>query len=83
LNWLHDCLEPDGVEVYINILNDYVAWYLCIGRFRSPNGWVSARSILRRCPGGTHHANATGLDGRVPADVVPDLGVVFDEILIS
>jgi hypothetical protein len=36
---------------------------------------------VRWCPGGTHHANAAGLDGRVPADIGLDLRVVFNGIL--
>jgi hypothetical protein len=32
---------------------------------------------MRRCPGGTHHADAAGLDGRVLADAIPNLKVFF------
>jgi hypothetical protein len=37
---------------------------------------------MRRCLVGTHHADVVGLDGSVPADVAPDLRVVFNGIPI-
>jgi hypothetical protein len=64
-------------------MNDSVIGCSCIGHFRSPDDWVSARIVLRRIPDGTHHADAVGLDDRVPADTAPNLRVVFEGIPIS
>jgi hypothetical protein len=76
-------MELNDVQVRIEIPDDYVAGCPCIERFRCPYGWVFARTILGRCLGGTHHATAVGIDGRVPADAAPDLKVVFDGIPIN
>jgi hypothetical protein len=82
LDRLHDGLEPNGVEVRIEIPNDSVASCSCIRRFRSPDGWVYVGTILRWCPDKTHHVDTAGFDSRVPADTAPDLRIVF-KILIS
>jgi hypothetical protein len=37
---------------------------------------------VRRYPSGTHHANAVGFNGIVPANATSDLTVVFDGIPI-
>jgi hypothetical protein len=66
LDWLHDGLEPNNIEVWIEVLNHYVAGCACIGWFRSPDGWVSARTVTGKCSSGTHNADAIGLNGWVP-----------------
>jgi hypothetical protein len=73
LDRLHDGLESNDVEVQVKISDDSVALHLSIRRFRSPDGWLAARVVLRRWPSRAHHADAAGLNGRVPADVAPDL----------
>jgi hypothetical protein len=83
LDRLCDGLEPNGVEVQIEVPNHFVDGCPCIRRFRSPDGWVFAGTVPRMCPRGTHHVDAVGLDGWVPANTAPDLKVVFDGVLIS
>jgi hypothetical protein len=83
LDRLHDCLEPHGIEVWIEVLNHSMAGCPCIRRFRSSNGWVSAGAILRRHPSRAHHSDAVSLDGKVLGDAAPDLWVVFGGILIG
>jgi hypothetical protein len=56
--------------------------YLCIRCFGSIDGWVPARTVVRRHPGRPHHAEAVDFNGRVPIGVASDLKIVFDEILI-
>jgi hypothetical protein len=82
LNRLHDCLEPQNVEVQVQIPNDSIAGCPSITRFRSPDGRVLVGAILRVDPGWTHHADAAGLDGRVQVATAPDLWVVFNGIPI-
>jgi hypothetical protein len=75
-------LEPNDVEFRVEILDDSVSWRPSIRRFKSPDGWVSAGVVPRWCPGGAHHADAVGFNGRVLADVAPDLWVVFNGVPI-
>jgi hypothetical protein len=63
LDRLHDNLEPDDVEVRIEVLYHSNAGCPCIGHFRSPDGWVTTGTISRKHPGETHHADAVGLIG--------------------
>jgi hypothetical protein len=37
---------------------------------------------MRRCPSGTCHIDAVGLDGRVLTDTVPNLRVFFNGITV-
>jgi hypothetical protein len=83
LDRLHDGLEPSDIEVQIEILNDSITWFPSIEHFRSLDGLVSARAVLRRCPGRTHHADAVSLNDWVPADVARNLRVVFDGVSIG
>jgi hypothetical protein len=82
LDRLRDGLEPNIVEVWIKVPNQFVAGRLGIERFRSPHGCVSAGTALRRCPIRTHHVDAVGLDGMVPADAAPNHRIVLDGVLI-
>jgi hypothetical protein len=83
LDRLHDGLETNNIEVWIEILNDSIAWSPRIRRFRSFDGWVSAGNVSRGCLGRTHHADVAGLNGRVSVDPAPNLRVVFNGVLIG
>jgi hypothetical protein len=74
LDHLHDGLEPNVFEVQIEVPDNSVAGCPCTGRFRSPDGRVSAGTVMGRCSGGTHHVHMADLDSKVPVDVAPILG---------
>jgi hypothetical protein len=78
LDRLRDGLEPNGVDVQIEVPDHSVAWCPCIGCFGSLDYGVSTGTILGRRPIGTHHVDATSIDDKVPIDASPDLGVVFN-----
>jgi hypothetical protein len=78
LDQLHDGLEPNDVEVWIEVSDHYVAWCPCVGCFRSSDRWVFARTVVRSRSIGTHHANSASLGGKVPVDAASNLEVIFD-----
>jgi hypothetical protein len=78
LNRLHDSLEPNGVEVWVEVSDHSVAWCPCVSHFRSIDCWVSAGTVAGSHPAGTHHADTASLNGKIPVDVASNLGVVFD-----
>jgi hypothetical protein len=73
LDQLHDSLELNGIEVWVEVPDNFVARCPSVGRFRSPDGWVSVGIVVGRRPAGTHHADAASLNDRITIDVVPNL----------
>jgi hypothetical protein len=83
LNRLYDSLEPNGVEVRVEVLDHSVVWCSCVRCFRSPYYWVSTGIVAGSCTAGTHHADTASLDSRIPVDVVSNLMVIFIGVLID
>jgi hypothetical protein len=73
MDQLHDGLESNGIEVWIEISNNSIAGCSCIGCFRSSDGWIPIGTVTERRSGGTNHADTVGLDGRVPVNATHNL----------
>jgi hypothetical protein len=80
LDRLHDGLELNDVEVWIEVSEHSIAWCLCIGPFGSPDCGVFAGTVMGRHPVGTNHADAASLGDRVLVDAAPDCGVIFNRV---
>jgi hypothetical protein len=71
-------MQLHDIQIRIKVPNHSMARCSCTGCFRYLDCWVSAGAILRRRPGGTHHAYVVSLDGRVLGGAALDLRVVFE-----
>jgi hypothetical protein len=83
LNRLHGGLEPHGVEILIQIPDQFVARCPGIWCFWSPDGGIFTGAIMRRFSGRDHHDDdeATLLCG-VPVGATPDLRVIVGGVVI-
>jgi hypothetical protein len=77
LDGLHDSLEPNGVEVWIKILDHPIIGRPRVERFRSPNGEISAGAVVRWIPVQGHHEDEATLPDGIPAGTYPDLGIII------
>jgi hypothetical protein len=76
LNDLHDHLDPHGIEVRIQILNQSDARSSGIRCLRSSNCGISTGPVAGRIPVWGHHEDEAVILYGVPAGAGPDLGVI-------
>jgi hypothetical protein len=67
-----------GVEVWIQILDHSIIGHPGIGRFRSPDGGISAGAVVRRRSSRGHHDDKATLIGGVPTGASLNLRVIID-----
>jgi hypothetical protein len=82
LNRFHDGLELHDVQILIQILDQSVAWCPGIRCFRSSDGGIPARAIMRRFLSRGHYDDEATLFYGVPAGATPDLRVIVGGVAI-